>query len=126
MAMKPLSRRTLLRGAGVTMALPFLDAMLLPGRASAQAAPVQRFIAFFYPNGTDPRKWNPAAGALTATNLPECLQDLKGFAAEGIWPAEQAVFQDIVAVTGIDHSGVCTDIHMPSMALSAHKGVANS
>jgi hypothetical protein len=126
MAMKPLSRRTLLRGAGVTMALPFLDAMLLPGRASAQAAPVQRFIAFFYPNGTDPRKWNPAAGALTATNLPECLQDLKGFAAEGIWPAGDAVFQDIAAVTGVDHSGVCTDIHMPSMALSAHKGVANS
>jgi len=125
MAMKPLSRRTLLRGAGVTMALPFLDAML-PRRAYAQAAPVQRFIAFFYPNGTDPRKWNPAAGPLAAASLPECLLDLNGFAAEGIWPAEQAVFQDVAVVTGIDHSGVCTDIHMPSMALSAHKGVANS
>lgn len=125
MAMKPLSRRTLLRGAGVTMALPFLEAMI-PRTAHAQSAQAKRFIAFFYPNGTDPRKWNAAAGALTAANLPECLQDLKGFAAEGIWPAEQALFQDITAVTGIDHSGVCTDIHMPSMSLSAHKGVANS
>lgn len=122
MAITPLSRRTLLRGAGVCMALPFLEAMR-PRHASAQAAKVQRFIAFFYPCGTDPKKWNPAAGALSATNLPECLQDLKGFAAEGIWPACDALFQDVTAVTGIDHSGVCVDIHVPSMALSAHKGV---
>jgi hypothetical protein len=124
--MKPLPRRTLLRGAGVAMALPFLDAML-PRNAYAQAAAARRFIAFFYPNGTDPRKWNPAAaGPLVATALPECLQDLNGFAAEGIWPAETPLVQDIAVVTGVDHSGVCTDIHMPSMALSAHKGVANS
>ncbi|MET0593424.1 MAG: DUF1552 domain-containing protein, partial [Polyangiaceae bacterium] len=125
--MKPLSRRTLLRGAGVAMALPFLEAMMLPRYAQAQSTAVRRFIAFFYPNGTDPRKWNAAAaGAFTAANLPECLQDLKGFAAEGIWPAEQASFQEITAVTGVDHSGVCTDIHMPSMSLSAFKGTANS
>ena len=34
---KQLSRRTVLRAAGVTMALPFLEAMV-PARASAQAA----------------------------------------------------------------------------------------
>jgi hypothetical protein len=118
-------RRTLLRGAGACLALPLLEAMQTP-RAMAQSAQVQRFIAFFYPNGTDPRKWNPNAGALTASSLPECLKDLGGFEAEGIWPAVPASFQDITVVTGIDHSGVCTDIHMPSMALSAHKGVANS
>jgi hypothetical protein len=125
MALAPLSRRTLLRGTSVCMALPFLEAML-PRFASAQAAKTQRFIGFFYPNGTDPRKWNPPAGALSASNLPECLQDLKGFAAEGAWPAEMAAFSEITAVTGIDHSGVCVDIHMPSMSLSAHKGMANS
>ena len=118
-------RRTLLRGAGACLALPLLEIMHSQ-RAAAQTVPVQRFIAFFYPNGTDPRKWNPAAGALTAASLPECLKDLGGFAAEGIWPAGDATFQDITAVTGIDHSGVCVDIHMPSMALSAHKGVANN
>jgi Protein of unknown function (DUF1552) len=105
------------------MALPLLDAMEQP-RARAQA-PAQRFIAFFYPNGTDPRMWNPPAGALSATNLPACLQDLKGFSAEGMWPAEAATFQDVTVVTGIDHSGVCVDIHMPSMSLCAHKGTVN-
>ncbi len=124
MAIK-IPRRTLLRGAGACLALPLLEVMQTD-RALAQAVPVQRFIGFFYPNGTDPRKWNPAAGALTAAGLPECLQDLGGAAAEGIWPAVPATFQDVTVVTGINHSGVCVDIHMPSMALSAHKGVANT
>jgi hypothetical protein len=123
MPFRPFSRRTLLRGAGACLALPLLDVME-PRRAQAEAAP-QRFMAFFYPNGTDPRVWNPPPGALSASNLPTCLQDLKGFAAEGIWPAEAATFQDVTAVTGIDHSGVCVDIHMPSMSLSAHKGTVN-
>ena len=35
------------------------------------------------------------------------------------------LLSDVTAVTGIDHSGVCVDIHVPSMALSAHKGTAN-
>ena len=103
---KPLSRRTLLRGAaGGTLALPFLEVMS-PRRASAQTAPVRRFIAFFYPCGTDPKKWNPAAGPLNATTVSACLQDLKGFAAEGIWPAETALLSEVTAVTGVDHSGV--------------------
>jgi hypothetical protein len=97
---------------------------MTPTRAKATAAPVQRFIAFFYPNGTDPPKWNPPAGPLVGTSLPECLRDLNGgFAAEGLWPAEAASFvQDVTVVTGIDHQGVCAEIHNPSMALSAHKG----
>jgi hypothetical protein len=125
MPLRPLSRRTLLRGAGISLALPFLEAMQ-PTRAHAQATTTQRFFAFFYPCGVETSKWMPAAGPLTAAGLPECLQDLKGFAAEGIWPAEAASFADIAVVNGIDHSGVCTDIHMPSMSLSAHKGVVNS
>jgi hypothetical protein len=124
MIVRPISRRALLRGAGVAMALPLLDVMT-PTRATATAAaPVKRFIAFFYPNGTDPPKWNPPAGQLVGTSLPECLRDLNGgFAAEGIWPAETgSFFQDVTVVTGIDHQGVCAEIHNPSMALSAHKG----
>jgi len=107
------------------MALPFLEAMR-PGRVHAAPATVQRFFGFFYPNGTDPGKWDPPAGALTAGSLPECLTDLGGFAAEGIWPAGEAIMSDVTVVTGIDHSGVSTDIHVPSMAFAAHKGVANN
>src|SRR6266540_3840916 len=125
MAIRPLSRRAVLRGAGACMALPFLEAMR-PARASAQTASVQRFFALMYPNGTDPGRWDPAAGALTASNLPECLQDLAGFAAESIWPAGDAIVDDVTVVTGIDHSGVSTDIHIPSMSLSAHKGMGNN
>jgi hypothetical protein len=107
------------------MALPFLEAMR-PTRASAQSASTQRFFALMYPNGTDPGKWDPAAGALDAAKLPECLQDLAGFAAEGIWPAGDAIVDDVTVVTGIDHSGVSTDIHVPSMSLAAHKGTSNN
>ena len=127
MPLSRLSRRTLLRGAGACLALPLLEAML-PGRSQAQAAAsAKRFIGFFYPCGTDPWAWNPsAAGALTTQNLTPCLQDLAGFGAEGIWPAGSALASEITAVTGINHSGVCVDIHMPSLAFSAHKGTVNT
>lgn len=125
MPFRRIPRRTLLRGAGgICIALPFLEAML-PKRAVAQDD-IKRFIAFFYPNGTDPGRWNPTAGALTADNLTECLQDLAGFAAEGDFPAGDSIVSDVTVVTGIDHQGVSPDIHQPSLSLSAHKGETNS
>jgi hypothetical protein len=125
MIIRPLSRRTLLRGAGVCLALPFMEAML-PRRAGAQIATPQRFFSLFYPNGTDPGRWEPTAGALSSGNLPPCLVDLDGFGSELIWPEGPSTLADVTVVTGTDHSGVSTDIHVPSMALSAHKGVANN
>ncbi len=107
------------------MGLPFLEIMR-PTRASAQAVTPQRFFGLFYPCGTDPSKWDPKAGALSATNLPECLQDLAGFAAEGIWPAGEAAMSEVTVVTGIDHSGVSTDIHIPSNAFNAYKPTKNN
>jgi len=107
------------------MALPFLEIMR-PARASAQAATAQRFFGFFYPCGTDPSRWDPPAGALTKDNLTECLVDMAGFAAEGIWPAGDAIVGDVTVVTGIDHSGVSTDIHIPSNAFNAFKPTANN
>jgi hypothetical protein len=49
------SRRTMLRGAGVALALPFfesLDTIVAPRIARAQAAPRTRYIALYFPNGT--------------------------------------------------------------------------
>src|SRR5256712_4363259 len=46
---KSLSRRTVLRGIGATIALPFLDAMVPSARSAAK--PVNRFQAFYVPNG---------------------------------------------------------------------------
>jgi len=56
-----LSRRTVLRGLGTAVALPFLEAMS-PGRASAAGAPPLRFIGYMTPNGFRPERWASTAG----------------------------------------------------------------
>jgi hypothetical protein len=54
---KSLPRRTVLRGLGATVALPFLDAMVPPLRAVAK--PVHRFQTFYVPNGMAMEYWSP-------------------------------------------------------------------
>jgi Protein of unknown function (DUF1552) len=56
-----LSRRTVLRGMGATIALPFLDSMVpaLTAQARTAAAPVRRFGAIFVPLGERPGFWAP-------------------------------------------------------------------
>lgn len=125
MIIKPLSRRTVLRGAGVCFALPFLEAMR-PRRAIAQSTTDPHFFGFFYPNGTERNLWVPADGPLSAETLSPALTDLTGFSAEGIWPAGGATFQDIAVIGGIDHSGVSPEIHQPSLGLCAHRGIEDS
>ena len=58
---KSLPRRTVLRGIGSTIALPFLDAMLpaISPQARAAAKPVHRFQAFYVPNGMAMEFWSP-------------------------------------------------------------------
>lgn len=52
-----LPRRTVLRGAGTGLALPFLDAMA-PAQTRA-AKPARRFQAFYVPNGMAMEYWTP-------------------------------------------------------------------
>ena len=58
---KSLSRRTLVRGLGTTLALPFLEAMLpsFATRANAASKPVNRFLTFYVPNGMAMEYWTP-------------------------------------------------------------------
>jgi hypothetical protein len=58
---KHLPRRTFLRGAGVTVALPLLDAMLPAATALAQTAarPIKRFVGVWHPHGASPGYWSP-------------------------------------------------------------------
>jgi hypothetical protein len=61
---KHLARRTFLRGAGVTLALPLLDSMIpaqTPLRKTA-ARPKTRFTGIFVPHGAAPGWWVPEAG----------------------------------------------------------------
>ncbi|HEY1304770.1 MAG TPA: DUF1552 domain-containing protein, partial [Vicinamibacterales bacterium] len=64
---KHLSRRTFIRGVGVTMSLPFLDAMV-PARtllAQTAAKPQTRLGLNFIPHGAVMNQWTPATtGAL--------------------------------------------------------------
>ena len=58
---KHVSRRTFLRGTGVTLALPLLDAMVPAATLLAQTAatPKPRFVAAFVPHGMAPGYWVP-------------------------------------------------------------------
>jgi hypothetical protein len=57
-----LSRRTLLQGAGVTLALPLLESMVPAATALAQTAatPRTRLGCFYVPHGATMYKWTPA------------------------------------------------------------------
>jgi hypothetical protein len=77
---RSLPRRTVLRGLGVTMALPMLDAMLPAAGRSARAAarPVHRFLAFYVPNGMAMEYWSPK-GEGRDFELSPILQPLAPF-----------------------------------------------
>ena len=56
-----MARRTFIRGAGVTLALPLLESMVpafTPTRLTA-AAPVRRFVGIWHPHGASPGYWSP-------------------------------------------------------------------
>ena len=74
---KALSRRTILRGLGAAIGLPFLDAMTPAFAASTVPGNAPVRLAWFYvPNGIDMRHWTPAEeGPLGA--LPGILAPLE-------------------------------------------------
>ena len=91
-----ISRRTILRGLGTTVALPFLDAMtpraLAAGTGAAGAAAkvaAPRRMAFFYvPNGANMADWTPKAEG-AAFDLPAILEPLA------------SVREDLLVLTGL-------------------------
>jgi hypothetical protein len=77
---KCLSRRTVLRGAGATLALPLLESMLPAGRALAQSAAAPRVRAgFIYiPHGATMARFTPATAGRDFA-LSEILAPLEPF-----------------------------------------------
>jgi hypothetical protein len=103
---KYLPRRTFLRGAGATVALPFLDAMLpaLSSVAHAQAITPTRFAGMFIPHGAAPGHWIPE-GSGRNFEYPYIWQPLEPFRehvvlTSGLW-AQSA--ENPPGVTGADH-----------------------
>jgi len=56
--MKSMSRRTLVRGMGVTLGLPLLDSMF-PAFGQNKVKPASRFQAIYVPNGMAMEYWSP-------------------------------------------------------------------
>jgi hypothetical protein len=78
---KHISRRTLLKGAGVTLGLPLLDAMFPAATALAQApaAPPRRFFGGFVPHGAAPGYWVPEKAGLLPAQLPFIWRPLEPY-----------------------------------------------
>jgi hypothetical protein len=89
---KSLPRRTFLRGMGVTMALPFLDAMVpaLSAQARTAASPVRRLGFIYIPNGTIQNMWVPATTGA-------------GFELSPILSPLAALRDQIVVLSGLAH-----------------------
>ncbi|HEX3315696.1 MAG TPA: DUF1552 domain-containing protein, partial [Gemmataceae bacterium] len=79
--MSRLSRRTILKGVGAAVALPWLDAMnplqAWASETAATAAPPTRMAFLYIPNGVNMHHWTPAAEGRLA-ELPAILQPLAG------------------------------------------------
>jgi hypothetical protein len=80
---KHLSRRTVLRGLGVSISLPLLDAMIPAGTALAQTAarPKPKLGFFYLPHGAVIDRWRPAATGRDF-ELPQILAPFAPFKNE--------------------------------------------
>jgi Protein of unknown function (DUF1552) len=75
---KHIPRRTFLRGAGVTLALPLLESMvpaLVPFAKAQATAKIPRFVGIFNPHGWEPGHWAMNEGPLS--DLPFILKALE-------------------------------------------------
>ena len=105
-AKKHIPRRTFLRGAGVTLALPLIEAMVPAGTALSQTAatPKPRFIGIFYPHGMAPGYWEPEQeGRLDKLPfIPDVLEKVKDQTVliTGMWSKSA---EPPEGTTGSDH-----------------------
>ena len=74
---QPMSRRTLLKGTGAALALPWLEAMM-PNKAKASTRQSPKRMAFlFMPNGVRADQWTPE-GEGSDFKLSKTLSPLEG------------------------------------------------
>jgi hypothetical protein len=73
-----ISRRTVLRGIGVTMALPWLESIPVWGAAAGKGEHPKRFAVLFMGNGISPDHWS-AEGQGAAMKLSKTLAPLEPF-----------------------------------------------
>lgn len=103
---KSISRRTLLRGAGVALSLPLLDAMIPASTATAAtvASPKKlRRLGYIYtPMGFNPKAWNPEGETLG--EMPFSLKPL------------EAVRDQVTVISGMELKNAYPGSHATSNA----------
>src|SRR5258708_22531742 len=88
---KAISRRTLLRGAGVGLGLPWLEAMMPFSALASSAVPKNpvRMAVLYMPNGVNVSAWAPEKSGRDFTMSPTLapLQDLndQGVVISNLW-----------------------------------------
>jgi hypothetical protein len=85
-----LARRTFLRGAGATLALPFLDAMRPAFARAASVAPPVRLSFAYVPNGIIMPDWTPA-------------QEGRAYAFTRILKPLEPLRDDVLVLSGLAH-----------------------
>src|SRR5262245_21161615 len=122
---KHLSRRTFLRGAGVAVGLPLLDAMIPAATAWSQTAAksMPRMGFVYIPHGAVMDRWSPKAAGKDF-ELPQILKPLAPFkdqltVVSGLWnkPAESPSPHAITAGTWLN----CVK---PAVGQSAKGGIS--
>ncbi len=73
---RSVSRRTILRGAGAALALPWLESVASAALPGAAAKPARRFVGMYHTNGVNPYKWYPTSAGRDYV-MPENLALLK-------------------------------------------------
>lgn len=125
---QPLSRRVLLRGLGVVIALPWLEAMAgrnlaagEPGEPTSGAGRAKRFVAVYSPNGMYMPHWRPAAEGRLEVPPPilepvkEHLDDLSVFSG-------LASLEPYRKRYGAGHAPGCTAFLTASDLFETHDG----
>lgn len=110
----PLSRRTFLRAAGVSVALPMFECMA-PARATIAKDAPRRVACFYIPNGVNNFNWIPSTDGFDYELAPthEPLRDLK---------------EDFSIISGTGHPGVEVshpggDVFLTGAVLNATPGL---
>jgi hypothetical protein len=122
---KHLSRRTVLKGVGVTVALPLLDAMIPAATALAQtaAAPKPRMGFIYFPHGAVMQNWSPAKAG-TDYEITPILKPLEPFRDQltivsglrnktGESPSPHAII-----------AGTWLSCHAPAVSQAPHGGIS--
>jgi hypothetical protein len=127
---KAVSRRTVLRGMGVTLALPLLDAMVPAATALQRTAakPVRRLGVVYHPNGVVYENWLPQ-GVGTEFQFSRVLSPFEKFRDRVVVVTGLADNQaESLGDGGGDHSrasgSYLTGVHVKKSDTMVHNGVS--